>query len=232
MGKVTAVILDLDGTLFDIDQRELHCINKALTTVGKPTFSTQSFIKEYYSNPYEQIGTGALLRRAIGDEVVTQQAIDVYRDEFWRTAHLNRLHAGVFDVLHVLRDKKMRVAIATLRARRAFVEQEIKQLQIDGFVDVLLVREDIGNPSGMPPSPTVITEARRRQFEKTLMSLRAEPDSTLIVGDSWWDIRAAKQVQVPIAWVKTGFGAYRDFSHEQPDITIGNLKELLHHINT
>jgi len=230
MVNVAALILDLDGTLFDIDQRELHCINKALSTVGKPTLSTQSFIKEYYSNPYEQIGTSALLRRAIGDEALTQQAIDVYRDEFWRTAHLNRLHAGVFDVLHVLRDKKMRVAIATLRARRAFVEQEIKQFQIDGFVDVLLVRDDIDNPSGMPPSPNVITEARRRQFQKTLMLLRAEPDNTLIVGDSWWDIRAAKQVRVPIAWVKTGFGAHKDFLHEQPDIAIGRLNELIQHI--
>jgi len=230
MVNVTAVVLDLDGTLFDIDQRELHSINKALSTVGKPTFSSQSFIQEYYSNPYEQIGTSALLRRAIGNEALNQQAIEVYRDEFWRTAHLNRLHAGVFDVLHALRDKEMKAAIATLRSRRALVEQEIKQFQIEDFVDILLVRDDIGYPSGMPPSPDVITEARRLQFEKTLMLLKAEPSNTLIVGDSWWDIRAAKQVHVPIAWVKTGFGAHKDFSPEQPDITIENLKELLQHI--
>jgi len=230
MVNATAVILDLDGTLFDIDQRELHSINKALFTVGKPTFSPQSFIQEYYSDPYEHIGTSALLRRAIGNEAQNQQAIEVYRDEFWRTAHLNRLHSGVFDVLHALRDKKMQVAIATLRARRELVEQEIKQFQIDGFVDVLLVRDDIGTSSGMPPSPNVITEARRLQFQKTLMLLRAEPDNTLIVGDSWWDIRAAKQVQAPIAWVKTGFGAHKDFSHEQPDIAIGSLNELIQHI--
>jgi len=163
---------------------------------------------------------------------LAQQAIEIYRDEFWRTAHLNRLHAGVFDVLHALRDKKMKVAIATLRARRAFVEQEIKQFQINDFVDILLVRDDIGNPSEMPPSTNVITEARRRQFQKTLMLLRTEPSNTLIVGDSWWDIRAAKQVHVSIAWVKTGFGAYYDFSQEKPDITLRNLKELLFYIQT
>jgi len=228
--QVKAVILDLDGTLIDIDQRELHSVNKALSSVGKPTLSTQSFIKEYYSRPYEQIGTRTLLKGAIGDETLAQEAIEVYRHEFWQTAHLNRLHAGVFDVLHALRDRKRQVAVATLRARRELVEQEVQHLQIDGFVDILVTRDDIDYPSRLPPSPDIITEARRHQFQKTLRLLKAGLSNALIVGDSWWDIRAAKQVQASIAWVKTGFGAYYDFSQEKPDITIGSLNELIPHI--
>jgi len=228
--KVEAVILDLDGTLLDIDQRELHSINKALSAIGKPVLSVQSFIKEYYSRPYEQVGTRALLTKVIGDEAIAQHATKIYRHEFWRTMHLNKRHEGVMEVMRTLKDKKVPVAVATLRARRALVEQEIQRFHIDDFVAFLVTREDVEDPSGLPPSLSVVTEARRQQFQKTLTLLKSEPSNTLIVGDAWWDIRAAKQIQARIVWVKTGFGAHYDFSQEKPDITIMNLMELLTHI--
>jgi len=226
-----AVVFDLDGTLINIDQRELHSINKALSTAGKPVLSSQSFIEEYYSCPYERLGARSLLSRAIGNEALAQRAVEVYREEFWKTAHLNKLHEGALHVLKALRDRKLPLAIATLRARRALVEEEIKKFEINDFIDVLVTREDIENPIGLPPSIDVVVEARMQQLQKTLKLLKAEPSVALIVGDGWWDIRAAKQVQARTVWVRTGFGAYNDFSKENPDITIRSLNELLQYVN-
>jgi len=228
--KVKAVILDLDGTLIDIDQRELHSINKALSTVGKPMLTVQSFIEEYYVHPYERVGARSLLERAIGDEALAQHAVEVYRTEFWQATHLNKLHNGAFELLQALKNQKMPIAVATLRARRKLVEEELRQFELDDFVGILVTREDIGNPSGLPPSLSVVTEARRQQFQKTLTLLNTEPSATIVVGDAWWDIRAAKQAQARTVWIKTGFGAYNDFSQEKPDVTIGSLSELVQHI--
>lgn len=232
MPKVEAVIFDLDGTLFDIDQRELHSINKALSTVGKPALTIQSFIEEYYAHPYEQLGARGLLERAISDEAIAQRAVEIYRTEFWQTAHLNKVHDGAFEVLQTLKNQRMPTVVATLRARQKLVEQELQRFELDDFIGILVTREDIENPSDLPPSLSIVTEARRQQFQKTLTLLNAEPSTTLVVGDSWWDIRAAKQVQARTAWIKTGFGAHNDFSREKPDVTVRNLEELLDHVQT
>jgi len=49
--KVEAIIFDWDGTIVDIDDRELLSVNEALTSIGLKALSRQEFITGYYSTP-------------------------------------------------------------------------------------------------------------------------------------------------------------------------------------
>ncbi len=228
--KAEAVIFDWDGTLVDIDGRELHCINKALASVGSAIISMQHYIEGYYSHPYKDPGARNLIRKNLGDEEVAEKAIETYSNQFSRTLRLIKLQQKAFNVLEALKNRGMSLAVTTLRRRRMLVEQEMQYLKIDRFVDVLVTREDIRHQPWMKLSISLVTECRAQQFIKTLKLLQKEPSKTIVVGDSWWDIRAAKQVQAITAWIKTGFGAHNDFSREEPDITLNNLEELLKHV--
>jgi len=229
--KVEAVIFDWDGTLVDLDARELQSINKALASVGLPTISISDYIERYYSHPYKDFGARSLLRKVISNEKAVEKAIEIYSHEFWNTGHLIKLQEKAFDVLRSLKHRGLSLAVATLRRRRMLVEQELLCLKINEFVDALVTREDIEvQPLLKTPSLTLVVKLRRRQFTKALDLLRKEPSQTMIVGDSWWDIRAAKHVRAIAVWVKTGFGAYNDFSLEKPDIKLNNLEELLEHL--
>lgn len=228
--EIEAVIFDWDGTLVDLDRRELYCINKALASVDSPTISMQAFIEGYYSHPYKGAGGRNLIRKILGDVATAEKAIEIYSNEFAKTVHLIRLQEKTLDVLKALRIEGLSLAVATLRRRRVLVEQELRYLEIDRFFDVIVTREDIELKPGMKFSLSNVVESRAQQFMKTLTLLRTEPAKTMIVGDSWWDIRASKEVQAVTAWVKTGFGAYNDFCTEKPDMTLNNVEELLKQI--
>jgi phosphoglycolate phosphatase-like HAD superfamily hydrolase len=164
----------------------------------------------------------------LDDKTAVEKAVEIYSNEFSKTLH--RIKEKASNVLKALQSKHLSLAVATLGKRRMLIEREMQYLKINKFVDTLVTRQDIEVQPWIKPSLSLVTELRTQQFTKTLTLLRTEPSQTIIVGDSWWDIRASKRIQAITTWVKTGFGAYNDFSNEKPDITLNNLEDLLKHI--
>lgn len=101
--KVEAVIFDWDGTLVDLDGRELHCINKALASVGSPMITKQHFIEGYYSRPHQEFWARNLIRKNLGEETAAEKAIEIYSNEFSKTLHLLKLQEKAFNVLKALK---------------------------------------------------------------------------------------------------------------------------------
>jgi phosphoglycolate phosphatase-like HAD superfamily hydrolase len=141
--KVEAVIFDFDGTLINLDERELYAINKALASVGKPILSMHDFIEGYYLHPYTEVGSSSIIRRVLGGWDTSGKAVETYSNEFWNNPYLVKLQDETVNVLKALRDKRISLAIATFRKRRTIIEKEIHYLKIDGFVDALVTRQDI-----------------------------------------------------------------------------------------
>ena len=51
------IVFDWDGTLADIDEREVYCINQALATANLGPISRDFYIQNYYRRAYE-VGSG------------------------------------------------------------------------------------------------------------------------------------------------------------------------------
>jgi len=105
----------------------------------------------------------------------------------------------------------------------------MKYLGIDKFIEVIVTREHISPELQKRSIFSIIAKVRAEQFAEAFSLLQKKPSETMIVGDSWWDIRAAKKVQAISMWVKTGVGVYTDFSEEQPDIVLDSVSELFAH---
>ncbi len=220
-------VFDWDGTLADIDERELYCINGALRAHGFKTVSNEFYVQNYYRRPYE-IGSGPrmVLKTALAGE--TRAGKDVYgtyRRLFADSVKKARLQKGALNLLQVLRKAEFRIGIATMRYARSVVGSELKSLGVEPYVEVFLTREDLGFGRILDSLEETVGQ-RVKLVSNVLERLGLGVEETILVGDSWWDIRAGKQLGMRTVLVSTGFSSHNDFSSEKPDLTVRSLAEL------
>jgi phosphoglycolate phosphatase-like HAD superfamily hydrolase len=220
-------IFDWDGTLLDIDGREFYSINAALKAHGIAPVTRDFFLHNYYRRPFE-VGTGPrmVLETAIrGRSVESEKVYETYRKLFGETVDKAKLQAGATQVLRALKKNGLRIGIATMRFTRSVVAAEFHSFGIEPLVDTLLTREDLGLRRTLSSLEETV-EQRVHLVSKVLEELDLSPEETFLVGDSWWDIRAGKQLKMRTVLVKTGFSSHTDFSSEKPDITVESLEGL------
>ena len=221
------IIFDWDGTLADIDERELYCINTALATAGLGPVSREFYVQNYYRRAYE-VGTGPrmVLEAAVGGKNLDfERVYEYYRKLFSDTASRAKLQHGALELLDSLKKASWQIAIATMRFTRSTIESELLNLGVDKFIQLFLTREDMGFNRRLGSLKETVDQ-RVMLVTSTLGKLRFEARDTPLVGDSWWDIRAGKQLGMKTILVMTGFSSHNDFSSENPDLTVRSLSEL------
>lgn len=222
-----AVVFDWDGTLADIDEREVYCINQSLKAHGFKTVDHDFYVQNYYLRSFE-VGSGPrmVLEAAVsGKGPGFEEVYETYRKLFAESVDKAKLQAGALELLRVLKEKGLKIGIATMRFTRSVVASELKSLDVEPFSDVLLTREDMGFGRKLESLEETVDQ-RVRLVTRVLDKLRTGPGESPLVGDSWWDIRAGKRLAMKTVLVLTGFSAYNDFSGEKPTLTVKSLFEL------
>lgn len=221
-------VFDWDGTLASIDERELHCINHALTENGSKPVDHEFYVKNYYLRAYEE-GTGPrmVLETALNGKgrAIIDAAYESYRKIFQATPERATLQNGAMEVLKGLKRAGFKIAIATMRYTKWVVESELKHLGVAPLVDLLLTRQDLGLGATLRSLEETVNQ-RARLVTKALGEIRLESRDVFLVGDSWWDVRAGKKLGIRTVLVRTGFASYNDFSKENPDLTVSSMNEL------
>jgi pyrophosphatase PpaX len=204
------VLFDLDGTLIDSGAIIVASMRHAATTVlGREI-------------PEEQLkaavgGPGLIAQMRALDESRVDELVDAYR------AHNEPLHAdlepcaGIEDALRALRDEGRRMGIVTAK-RHATVRLAFEVLpQLEEFFEVVIGADDTERHK---PHPDPILAALDR--------LGARPEDTAYVGDSPFDVAAAKAAGVTAVAVGWG-GIHPDerLEHEGPDALVHTAEELL-----
>ncbi len=220
-------VFDWDGTLADIDERELYCVNGALEAHRVKIVGQDFYVQNYYLRPYE-VGSGPrmVLEAALhqgGPRV--EDVYETYRELFAGSVDKAKLQKGALELLQALKERGLKVGIVTMRFTRAVVASELKSLGVDPYADVLLTREDLGFGRTLRSLEETVGQ-RVRLVSKVLDKLNIRPGETPLVGDSWWDIRAGKRLGMKTVLVLTGFSSHNDFSDEKPDLTVRSLLEL------
>jgi phosphoglycolate phosphatase-like HAD superfamily hydrolase len=220
------IVFDWDGTLADIDERELYCINGALTTSKRGPVTREFYIQNYYGHAYE-VGTGPrmVLEAAAGKDPNFEEVYESYRKLFAETPGKAKLQTGALELLRMLKDANWTIAIATMRFTRATIASELSSLGVDKYVELFLTRQDLGFTRRLGSLKETVDQ-RVRLVSTTLDKLSLSVGETPLVGDSWWDVRAGKQLGMKTILVMTGFSSHNDFSSEKPDLTVRSLTEL------
>ena len=221
-------VFDWDGTLASIDDREFYCINHALTGNGSTPINNEFYIKNYYLRAYEE-GTGprmVLETALIGKNRPMIDAVyESYRKIFQATVERATLQTGAIEILKALKRAGFKISIATMRYTKSVVDSELKHLAVTSQVDLLLTRQDLGVKGTLRSLEETVNQ-RARLVARALREISLTPDEVFLVGDSWWDVRAGKQLGIRTVLVKTGFASHNDFSRENPDLTVSSMNEL------
>ena len=206
---------DLDGTLVDSNRDLAPAINHALSVARRPGVSPDETRK--------LIGGGArrMLERAM--EVTGGALPD---DEFEAAygellqhyeAHIadNTVpYPGCLDALDALRERGCRLAVITNKIE-AYSRKLLAALGMIDRFELILGGDTLG-PGRAKPAPDMIDTA----------IVRLGGGQFAMVGDSSFDVRAAKNANVPV--IALSFG-YNDFpAHELgADAVIGHFAELV-----
>ena len=208
--RYPVVLFDLDGTLIDSGPIIMASMRHASVTVlGQEP--DEERVRAAIGGP----GLIAQMRDLDPDRV--DELVEVYR------AHNEPLHAtlesfeGVFDTLAELDRRGHRLGIVTAK-RVATVRLALDRFPLlDDLTEVLVGAEDTERHK---PEPDPVLEALRR--------LGAAPGDAAYVGDSPFDIRAAKAAVVLAVAVGWG-GIHPDerLAAEEPDALVHEPGEIL-----
>lgn len=205
------VIFDLDGTLIDSKEDLANSVNATLQWTGRPPVSP-AVVATYVGN-----GAPVLVRRALGRDATEEEVRKAleYFLAYYREHMLDhtRLYPGVREGLDELRSAGARMAVLTNKPAR------FSQAIIDGLgLHDYFFRVYGGNSFDQKkPSPVGIS----RLCEET----GAGRDQTLMVGDSWVDVKTARNAGVAAAGVNWGLQP-ESFREEPPDLMVDEMTEL------
>ena len=187
--QLAAVLLDIDGTLIDSNDKHAKCWVEAFAHFGKSVA---------WEEVRMQIGKGGDLlvpdtlnareMREFGEE------LGEFRGDLWKRRYMKTVEPfpGVVEAMRAMRDRGIKIALAS-SSNPNEVEYYVELL---GVADLLEGTTSKGDAEVSKPSPEI--------FEAALERLKSDPARSLAVGDTPYDILAAHRVPVPVAAVLCG----------------------------
>lgn len=215
---ISAVLFDLDGTLFDTASDIARALNRTLAEYGWAPLPVGEVAR--------MVGRGSpmLIERAAAARGQTLSAADqaAMLERFFH--HYGELeernesdaqpYPGVVDTLRRLHEANMRLAVVTNKHRR-FASALLDRLNLMQWVGVV-VGGDTCERRKPDPQPLLFACG----------SLSVAPSHALMVGDSINDVRAARAAQLPIICVPYGYNEGQDPRTLECDAMIDTLAEL------
>ena len=203
--KIDLVTFDWSGVISD-DRLPVYRANTALLErYGKPTMSFEEWL------PLTRLSAAEFLNQQ-GVEGVPEELNAQYKVEFDRAITKGIrpvVYADAQEALTLLRDQgKKMVVLSSHPATNLLQEAEIY-----GLKELFLFMR-----GG--------TRDKARGIREICQQLQTDKNRTLYVGDTIYDIRAAKEAGVNSAGVSTGYHLKERLQQEQPDILVSSLSEL------
>ena len=209
------VVIDIDGTIIDSLSHYLMLLNEVLAEIGQPPV-TRDVMFKYLG---DGINLKDILRKLIpgGDDVIFKKVAMSILERFKKIDLELPLFPGVREAFDFLKEKNMKIGVATGRNTRVNYEWERMRIKgLDHLVDTIVTVAEVERRK---PFPDLIIECARR--------LDISPNDCLAIGDSIDDIVAAKRAgSVPVA-VSTGIDDRDTLISESPKAVLGRFYDLI-----
>ena len=191
MNRYDAVLFDLDGTLSASADGIRKCIELTLIEMDKPIPDLSDY-STYVGPPLNR--TFSLLCGLSDDEVT--RALPIYRGYYdIHGTKANRLFDGAGDVLRILRDSPVKVAVCTSKNER-LARDVVALLGITEYLDAVCGSRDDGT--------------RKEKIDLIPYALSAlgdiPPARAVMIGDTWFDTAGAVACGVDFIGVLYGYG--------------------------
>ena len=207
--RYDTVLFDLDGTLIDSGAAILASFHHATETVLGRRYADDVVMANVG-------GHGIHRQMAEFDSGRVDDLVQAYRAHNVDLYRQVRLFPGIDAVLERLRDEGRRLGIVTVKSR-ATVKLTFELLPLGSYFETVVTGDDVEQHK---PDPAGIVLA--------LEQLGGEPPAAAYVGDSPFDVQAAKAAGVgaiAVAW--GGIHGRGRLEPETPDALVERPRELL-----
>jgi HAD superfamily hydrolase (TIGR01509 family) len=185
---MTVAILDIDGTLVDTNYQHALAWYRA--------FRSHDVVLPIW-RIHRHIGMGGdQLVPALTDDDFEQQHGEAVRDDE------KQLYMELIGEVEPMRDARKLIEALKARQHTALLASSAKDDEVDHYLDLLDAREladgwtSSADVDSTKPEPDLVHSA--------LEKADAKPDDAVMIGDTPWDVEAAKRAGVPTIAVMTG----------------------------
>lgn len=192
MNRKDTVVFDLDGTLLDTLDDLKNSVNYALESQGYPA-RTKEEIRQFVGN-----GIVLLIQRALpgGQENPDfEKVLKTFKKHYG--VHCNDLtkpYDGIMELLDVLKEKKVKMAIVSNKAD--FAVKELSEIYFKGIIPVAIGEKE-SEGIRKKPAPDTVMEALRE--------LESSVEDAVYVGDSEVDFATAQNCKMDCILCEWGF---------------------------
>ncbi|WP_339060442.1 pyrophosphatase PpaX [Tepidibacillus marianensis] len=207
--KYKTLLFDLDGTIVNTNELILNSFMHTLEQFYPGQYSREMIIPHMGKPLYEQMVT-------FGDEEQAEEMIRVYREHNIRTHDEYVMEFPyVKEVLETLHREGATLGVVTTKMLNTTL-MGLKGFGLDSLMSTIVSYEDteLHKPA---PEPVLLAMER----------LGADPASTIMVGDSQYDIESGKNAGVTaigVAWSLKGPEFLKTF---HPDYIIDDMRDLI-----
>ena len=183
-----AILFDLDGTLCDSGEGIINCAIYALEHFGCPIPSREE-LRSFVGPPLKE----SFLRHGIPEEK-TEEAIAVYRSRYLPIGkYENSPYCGIEEVLKKLKEAGHSLYVATSKMEATAVE----------ILDHFGLSQYFTLICGATPDES---RSQKAQVIEYLISLSGNSHSSIMVGDTVYDVIGAKEHGIDTIGVAWGYG--------------------------
>jgi phosphoglycolate phosphatase len=210
------ILFDLDGTLVDSVPDLARAVDSMMKGLGLPVRG-EARVREWVGNGMERLVRRALVGRLDGDpdEALLHQGFPLFRDAYHQhNGESSRLYPGVRETLDLLHDEGFPLGCITNKAHE-FTQPVLQALDLERYFKVILSGDSLPEKK---PHPLPLLHAAEQ--------LGASPKTSLMVGDSINDVKAARAGGFRIICVSYGYNHGRDIREAQPDAVIDRFGDL------
>lgn len=211
--QIKCCLFDLDGTLMDTRQDCLLVNDYIMQKYRLQPLPTDVAIKlaaagrREYMEAFFANTPGAVYDDELVDRVVAD-SIEFYLEHI---ADTTRPYPGMTDLLLEL--KKHDILLGAVTNKYINLTQKLFQtLDFAKYFDLIMGDDDT---LPLKPNPDMLLAAMAR--------LQCSPEETLMIGDNYSDLGAARQAGVKSVFVTYGYGTVMN---EKPDYTIDKIQDL------
>ncbi|OIQ99395.1 phosphoglycolate phosphatase, chromosomal [mine drainage metagenome] len=213
---ISAILIDLDGTLLHTAPELAESANRMLRDMGRPSVS-QTLLMSYIGN-----GISWLVKRALTgdmhaepDAALYETALPVFEKHYTELLLQSKLFEGVSTGLKAMKAAGFRLGCITNKVAR-YTNPLLKGVGLDEYFEIVLSGDSLPEKK---PHPMPLLHAARF-FDVPVTQL-------LLIGDSLSDALAARAAGCPVFCVPYGYNHGEPVDGLDIDKVIKNLSEAL-----
>ncbi len=221
--RAKVILFDLDGTIFDITERDAFARYKALKQLGY-NVSLDEVNQSYRS------GTGRLgPTKRLGIEFTEEEEEAYVKASFAHftgeeAVRLTKIQNGAYNAISTLAGM-FTLAVVTSRDDLSSTEEELEGFKLRNFFRLIVTREVAAAYHEVEKIPLLpFQEQRMKLYECAIGLLGIAPEDMLCVGDSVEELKPAKRLGIRTIGVLTGFSSKEDMEKA----SIATIQDITH----